>query len=76
MARSFGVESIAMNHSRLTAQRLVALFLLGCLLFNFPLLALFNQGGEVFGIPLLYAYIFGVWLALIGLMAFVAERRR
>lgn len=64
-----------MNHSRLTAQRLVALFLLGCLVFNFPLLALFNQGGEVFGIPLLYAYIFGVWLALIGLMAFVAERR-
>lgn len=64
-----------MNHSRLTAQRLVALFLLGCLLFNFPLLALFNQGGEVLGIPLLYAYIFGVWLTLIGLMAFVAERR-
>jgi predicted permease len=76
MAPSSGVESIAMNHSRLTAQRLVALFLLGCLLFNFPLLALFNQGGEVFGIPLLYAYIFGAWLALIGLMAFVAERGR
>jgi hypothetical protein len=64
-----------MNHSRLTAQRLVALFLLGCLLFNFPLLALFNRGGEVFGIPLLYAYLFGTWLVLIGLMAFVAERR-
>jgi hypothetical protein len=64
-----------MNHSRLTAQRLVALFLLGCLLFNFPLLALFNRGGEVFGIPVLYAYLFGVWLTLIGLMAFVAERR-
>jgi hypothetical protein len=64
-----------MNRSRLTAQRLVALFLLGCLLFNFPLLALFNQGGEVFGIPVLYAYIFGAWLALIALMAFAAERR-
>ncbi len=64
-----------MNRSRLTAQRLVALFLLGCLLFNFPLLALFNRGGEVFGVPLLYAYIFGVWLALIILMAFAAERR-
>jgi predicted permease len=65
-----------MNRSRLTAQRLVALFLLGCLLFNFPLLALFNRNSEVFGIPLLYAYIFGVWLALIALMAFVAERRQ
>jgi predicted permease len=65
-----------MNRSRLTAQRLVALFLLGCLLFNFPLLALFNRSSEVFGIPLLYAYIFGVWLVLIALMAFVAERRQ
>jgi hypothetical protein len=63
-----------MNRSRLAAQRLVALFLLGCLMFNFPLLALFNQGGEVFGIPLLYAYIFGAWLLLIVLMAFAAER--
>lgn len=64
-----------MNHSRLVAQRLVALFLLGCLLFNFPLLALFNRDGEVFGIPLLYAYVFAAWLALILLMALAAERR-
>jgi predicted permease len=76
MSGSFGVESAAMNHSRLTAQRLVALFLLGCLLFNFPLLALFNRSGEVLGIPILYAYIFGVWLVLIALMALAAERRR
>ena len=74
MGDSFGVESIAMDRSHLTAQRLVALFLLGCLLFNFPLLALFNRSGDVFGIPLLYAYIFGVWLALSALRAFVAER--
>ena len=74
--RCLGVESIAMNHVRLTAQRLVALFLLGALLFNYPLLALFNRGGEVMGIPILYAYIFGVWLALIGLMALAAERGR
>jgi hypothetical protein len=69
----FSVESIPMNRPRLVAQRLVALFLLGCLLFNFPLLALFNRTGEVFGIPLLYAYIFGVWLALIALMALATE---
>jgi hypothetical protein len=64
-----------MTGSRLVAQRLVALFLLGGLLFNFPLLALFNRAGEVFGIPLLYAYIFGVWLALIVFMALVTERQ-
>jgi hypothetical protein len=61
---------------RLSAQRLAALFLLGWLLFNFPLLALFNRSVEVLGIPLLYAYIFGAWLALILLMAVVIERRR
>ncbi len=69
-----GVESNIMMRSRLVAQRLAALFLLGCLLFNFPLLALFNRDGEVLGIPLLYAYIFGAWLALIALMALAAER--
>ncbi len=64
-----------MNRSSLTAQRLAALFLLGCVLFNWPLLALFNRSAMVFGIPLLYAFIFGGWALLIGLVAFVAERR-
>lgn len=65
-----------MYRSRLVPQRLVALFLLGCLLFNFPFLALFNRAGEVLGIPLLYAYVFGAWLALIVLIALVVERRQ
>lgn len=56
-------------------QRLVALFLLGCLLFNYPLLNLFSSSGEVFGIPLLYVYVFGVWAVLIALMALVVEMR-
>ncbi len=63
-----------MNRPRLTAQRLAALFLLGCALFNYPLLALFNRPADVFGIPLLYAFIFGAWLALIALMAVAIER--
>ncbi|HEX8962587.1 MAG TPA: hypothetical protein VF801_06245 [Rhodocyclaceae bacterium] len=64
-----------MDRSSLTAQRLVALFLLGCALFNYPLLALFNRSAEVFGIPLLYAFIFGSWLVLIALMAWFMEGR-
>jgi len=56
-------------------QRLVALCLLGLLLFNFPLLAVFNVRASVFGIPLLYAYFFVAWGLLIGLMALVIERR-
>lgn len=57
----------------ITNQRLVALFLLGCLLFNYPLLSLFNNPAEIFGIPLLYAYLFVAWGLLIALMALVAE---
>jgi hypothetical protein len=63
-----------MTHRALHAQRLIALFVLGCLLFSFPLLSLFNTGGTVWGIPVLYAYLFGVWIGLIALMALVVER--
>ena len=56
-------------------QRFVALCMLGVLLFNYPILALFNISGTVFGIPVLYAYIFVAWATLIALMALVAEPR-
>jgi acetyl-CoA carboxylase carboxyltransferase component len=56
------------------AQRFVALCMLGMLLFNFPILALFNVPGTLLGVPALYAYIFVAWAALIALMALVAER--
>ncbi len=55
-------------------ERLVGLFLLGCLLFNFPLLALFNVSATVFGIPFLYAYLFAAWGLLIALVAVIMER--
>ncbi len=63
-----------MAHRKLHAQRLIALFVLGCLLFSFPLLSLFNTGGTVWGIPVLYAYLFGVWIGFIALMILVVER--
>ncbi len=59
--------------SDIRSQRLVALFLLGCLLFGYPLLYLFNVGGAVLGVPLSYAYIFVAWALLVLLMALVAE---
>lgn len=65
-----------MNRSVLTGQRLVAVFLLGCVAFNYPLIALFNKTGMVFDIPLLYIYIFATWALLIGLMAWIIESRK
>lgn len=56
-------------------QRLVALFLLGALLLNYPLLNLFASDGFVFGIPVLYAYVFAAWALVIALMALVVEKR-
>jgi len=56
-------------------QRLAALFLLGLLLFNYPLLAVFNVPGTLLGVPVLYAYVFIAWAALIALMALAVERR-
>jgi hypothetical protein len=64
-----------MNDLGSRGQRFVALCMLGVLLFNYPFLALFNVSGTVFGVPVLYAYIFSAWTVLIALMAFVAESR-
>jgi hypothetical protein len=55
-------------------QRLAALCLLGLMLFCYPVLAVFNVQATVWGIPVLYAYFFVAWGALIGLMALVIER--
>jgi len=54
--------------------RLVVLAMLGCVLFNYPILALFNRPGTFFGVPVLYAWIFGAWTVLILLMARAVER--
>jgi hypothetical protein len=55
-------------------QQLIGVFLLGFLLFNYPLLALFNVSATVLGVPLLYAYLFAAWGLLIALVAAIMER--
>lgn len=62
-----------MRHRR-KGERLVALALLGFLLFNYPLLSLFSTDGRLVGVPLLYAYLFVSWGLLIGLMALVVRK--
>lgn len=56
------------------SQRLVAVFLMGCLLFCWPLLAVFNVPATFWGLPVLYLYLFAAWLVLIALAARVVER--
>jgi hypothetical protein len=55
------------------SHRFISLCMLGVLLFNYPILALFNVNGTLFGVPVLYVYVFLAWAALIAMMAYVAE---
>jgi hypothetical protein len=57
-------------------QKLAAIFLLGVVLFNYPILSLFNKATSAFGIPVVYVYIFVAWAGLIGVVAWIVERSR
>jgi hypothetical protein len=63
-----------MTKSSRKGQQLGGLFLLGCLLFNYPLLAIFNVRATLAGIPILYIYLFVAWALLI-VLAYVVMRR-
>ncbi|AWI74924.1 hypothetical protein CEW83_06555 [Parazoarcus communis] len=63
-----------MMRKGLAGQRLVAVFLVGVLLFNFPLMSLFDRPVLVFGLPLLHVSLFVAWAGLIVLMGWIAER--
>lgn len=57
--------------------RLVAIFVLGVVLFSPLMMGIFDGGNgrTVLGIPLLYFYLFSAWALLIGLLAWVIERQ-
>jgi hypothetical protein len=59
-----------------SGEKLVALFVLGIVLFNPLVVGMFDAGADtrMFGIPALYLYLFAAWALLIGLVAVVAER--
>jgi UDP-N-acetylmuramyl pentapeptide phosphotransferase/UDP-N-acetylglucosamine-1-phosphate transferase len=59
---------------RLKASRLAAAAALGFLLFNYPLLSLFDTGTRVLGVPVLWAYLFVVWALLVALLALIVRR--
>jgi hypothetical protein len=57
----------------LAAQRLLALFVAGWLVFNFPLLGLWDRDAMVFGIPLFPAALFIAWAVLIAWVFWINE---
>ena len=61
-------------HKGLGGQRLMAVFVAGGLLLNFPLLALWDRDVAVLGLPLFPAALFVLWGALIVLIGWLFER--
>lgn len=56
-------------------QRLAAVFALGVLLLNFPLLALWDVRATLMGIPAFPLALFVLWVLLIGLVGWMADRK-
>ncbi|MFD8496441.1 hypothetical protein [Amycolatopsis sp. NPDC059657] len=54
--------------------RLILITVFGFVLLVPPLLSVFNTGAQVFGVPVIWAYLFVVWAVLIGLTAVLAGR--
>lgn len=54
-------------------ERMSFLFVAGLLVFNPPLLLLFDTTDSIFGLPVLYFYLFLSWAFLIGLAALSME---
>ena len=54
-------------------ERIVVLAIVGILALNYPWLSLFSRSVLVFGIPLLYLYLFSLWALLILLAGLIIE---
>ncbi|MCB0290960.1 MAG: hypothetical protein KDH97_11955 [Calditrichaeota bacterium] len=64
-----------MKPPQLKSQKLIAIFFLGLMLWIGPLLTLFNLPDMVLGIPIIFLYLFAVWVLLILFMVIVVEYR-
>jgi hypothetical protein len=54
--------------------RLVSAAVLGALLFGYPLIAVFDVPATVFGVPVLWAYLFVAWATVIAVAALALRR--
>ena len=70
-ARTAGESDVGERRSA----RMVALAVLALVLFGWPFLVIFDQPVRVFGLPLLWAWLFSAWVLVIGLIAAVVRDR-
>jgi len=55
-------------------QKLVILSIALLVLFNAPILLLFNSSKIFLGLPLVYVYMFGIWLFSIAISYFIFKK--
>ncbi|RPH51823.1 MAG: hypothetical protein EHM85_05270 [Desulfobacteraceae bacterium] len=60
-----------MTFDKEKSRRLVGLFLFVVILYNYPILSLFNIPDKISGIPVLYLYLFFVWILSIVLVVII-----
>ena len=58
---------------RLRSVRLLAVAGLALVLFNYPMLAVFDKPVQVAGVPLLWAYLFIAWALVIALVGWISR---
>jgi hypothetical protein len=63
-----------MSHTEISREHLIALFVLGVLLFMPPFLIIFDHSTLVAGIPALFLYLFVAWAVVIALMMLLVEQ--
>jgi len=55
-------------------ERLVVMLIIGVIALNYPLLSLASRLRLLFGIPVLYLYLFAVWSLFILFLALILEK--
>ena len=53
--------------------KLITISLVGWLLLSFPLLSIFSTTSAVMGIPVLFLYVFAIWIVFIALTFWVTK---
>ena len=61
--------------SKRSNERLLALVIIGAIALNYPFISLFSITSLLFGIPVLYLYLFLVWGGFILLAAMIVTRK-
>ena len=62
--------------SKKKTSKLVFIAILFLMLFSFPFVKMMNKDSFIAAFPILYFYIFFLWLILIAIIAFVVEQKR